>query len=61
MLLKIKILFFIIFLGSILTSIYLYNRNKSLNEDLSLAYSNIKAYAGEISSLNKEKQFLKLM
>lgn len=60
MLLKIKILFFIIFLGSILTSIYLYNRNKSLNEDLSLAYSNIKAYAGEISSLNDESRLYKL-
>ena len=59
--LKLKLTILLILLISIGLNILLFNKTKALNEDLSLAYSNIKAYAGEISSLNKEKQFLKLM
>lgn len=38
----------------------LYKRNQSLNEDLSLAYTNLKAYAGEVSSLKDESRLYRL-
>lgn len=58
--LKFKLGILLILVVSILLNISLVNKTKSLNEEISLAYTNLKAYAGEVTSLKDQSRLYKL-